>query len=342
MSFSFYAQDNEFAAATGANVGATSTSSRFDYPTDTFTSLAIAENDGDGDPRLFEVGDTYDLTWQDGSGANSIQDAVVLRSDDAPGSGGIIVFEGIDESGGLTQIIWTPGFDLSQWYADNYVPYAPPGFYTVDQNAEYSHKFVCFGSKTGISTPYGYVPAADLTAGDLVDTLDNGSQPLRWVGKTTIGGHGAAAPVRFAAGALGNKTTLFLSQNHRVLLRSEKAELYFETSEVLVPAKVLINGRGIHIAPRGRITYVHFLLENHEIVLADGVWCESLYPGEVARHILSKTAGTDPDDVLQETLTAYAGHPPKPARPLLTAREARALADTGRVRTAPVPVPVAI
>ena len=342
MSFSFYAQDNEFAAATGANVGISPTVSRFDNPTDTFTGLAIADNDGDSDPRLIEVGDTYDLTWQDGSGSNSVQDAVVLRSDDAPGGGGIIVFQGTDESGALTQIIWTPGFDLSQWYADNYTPYAPPGFYTVDQNPKYSHKFVCFGSKTGISTPYGYVPAADLTAGDLVDTLDNGFQSLRWVGKSTIGGHGAAAPVRFAAGAVGNNTTLFLSQNHRVLLRSEKAELYFGSSEVLVPAKVLVNGRGIHIAPQRKITYVHFLLENHEIVLADGMWCESLYPGAVARHILSRTAETDPDGVLQETLAAPAGQAPKPARPLLTTREARALAGTGGVRTAPVPVPVAI
>ena len=61
MSLSFYGVDEEFAASTGDNVRVTPTSSNFDYPPNSFTNLIITANPDDPDPRLFEIGDAYDL-----------------------------------------------------------------------------------------------------------------------------------------------------------------------------------------------------------------------------------------------------------------------------------------
>ncbi|MEZ5714708.1 MAG: hypothetical protein R3D85_05800 [Paracoccaceae bacterium] len=111
MAFSFYALDNEFAVSTGSNVNSSPGHSDFDYPPTSSRDLIITTHDDDDDPRLFEVGDTYDVSYGGPGGAHTLTDAVVIRSDAAPGGGGVIVFEGLDEDGNLTQVVWTPDFD---------------------------------------------------------------------------------------------------------------------------------------------------------------------------------------------------------------------------------------
>ena len=80
-------------------------------------------------------------------------------------------------------------------------------------------------------------------------TLDNGARPIRWIGRRTVCGLGRLAPVRIGAGVLGNRRDLYLSPNHRVLLRSGAAELCFGSHEVLVPAKALVDGGAIRRVP---------------------------------------------------------------------------------------------
>lgn len=284
MPLQFFALDNEFAVATGSNVNSGPGTSTFDYPPNSTMDLIITVNDGDTDPRLFEVGDTYDLSFG-GNGATSLEDAVVIRSDAVPG-GGAIVFEGLDQNGDLTQVVWSPGFDLEQWYFDNYSPPALPGFYTTDQNASYSHSFVCFAADTRLATGLGGIRVADLWEGDRIQTLDSGPAPVRWIGGRRVSGQGGNAPVSIAPGALGNHAPLRLSQQHRVLLRLPQAELLYGSAEVLVPAKALVNGIDIRITPCDQITYVHVLMKQHHILLAEGAPCESLLPGdETFRHL---------------------------------------------------------
>lgn len=328
MSFSIYAEDIEFAAATQGNVNVEPGKSRFDNPPNAFNDLVITTNPGDPEPRLFELGDTYDLAWGGHGGNHTIEDAVVVRSDAAPGGGGIIVFEGLNDVGELTQIIWTPGFNLEQWYWDNDNPSAEPQFYVSDQNASYTHGYICFAADTLIGTPHGPMRAADIAPGDRVDTLDSGMQTVRWTGAMTLPGNGDAAPIRFAPGTIGNDVPLRLSPQHRVLIRSERAELLFDAPEVLVPAKSMINGVGIDVAPTAAITYVHLLLDAHELLWADGALCESLYLGDQTEAILSALPPTDPDRRMIEALRRDPRRHAAPARPLLTAREARLLLNT--------------
>lgn len=137
----------------------------------------------------------------------------------------------------------------------------------------------CFTPGALIDTPDGQRLIETLKAGDMVDTLDHGPQPLLWIGRQKARAVGAFAPVHFAVGAIGNTTPLTVSQQHRMMISGWKAELYYGLPEVFVAAKHLVDGDAIQIRPGGIVEYIHILFEQHEVVLVDGVPSESYYPG---------------------------------------------------------------
>lgn len=325
MPLSFSALDEEFAAATGRNITNYDNTSAFDDPPSSFTNLVVSSNEGDVDPRLFEEGDTYDLTWTGPDGARTMEDAVVVRSDAAPGQGGIIVLEGPDENGDLTQIIWTPDFNLEEWYDDHNSSRSNPQFYTSDRQPDYDHKFVCFAAETAIFGPGGTRPAGQIKPGDLVMTLDSGMQPVLWAGHQTVPGYGAAAPVLFDPGAFGNDAPLRLSQQHRVLYRSALADIHFGSSEVLIPAKALVDECTVHIAPCRSVTYVHLLLDMHSVLFAEGAPCESLLLGTQALQALDGDMQAELTALLPQAMSDNPGRHVRSARPILTVREAQML-----------------
>ena len=144
----------------------------------------------------------------------------------------------------------------------------------------------CFAAGMLIQTPDGLRNIEDICAGDTVTALGHGPKPVRWVGRAIVR-FGAAVhhfkPVLIKAGALAPhvpEADLIVSPQHRILIRDWRAELLFGESEVLVPAKGLINGRDIvrHDDCRA-VEFVHILFDRHEIVTVNGVNAESLYPG---------------------------------------------------------------
>ena len=304
MAFDIYAANNEFAASTGSNVNAGPDKSAFDYPPNSSTDLVITTQTGDADPRLFEVGDTYDLDWN----GNSIANAVVVRSDSAPDGGGIIVFRGIDQFGNDAEIIWTPGFDLENWYWSNFSSGQPPQFYNTDQNASYTHEFVCFDKSTRIHTPRGLVPAGRLKVGETVCTWAGAKQEIRWIGRKTVPAKGAAAPIRFSPGAIGNDAPIKLSPQHRVMIASPWAELHFGSSEVLVPAIALVDGQRVKQVPRNNVDYVHILLDRHDLLIAEGAPCESLLPGWRTQECLT----TEDRDAIRDAIGDASRDPVRP------------------------------
>ena len=149
----------------------------------------------------------------------------------------------------------------------------------------------CFTSGTLIETAVGARPVDTLLPGDLIWTQDAGLLPLRWIGQRKVSIAEQIAdmrlrPVQFALGALGDglpRCQMTLSQQHRVCLEGWRAELYFAQPQVLVPAKALINDKTIRVsASIHPVTYVHFLLDGHQIVRGDGVLSESFYPSAMA------------------------------------------------------------
>lgn len=313
MPFTFNAEDDEFGVATGSNVYTDNDGSRFDQAPENVTGLAITSDAADTDPRLFSLGESYSLSWSGGA----ISDAEVVRSDLGPGNTGTIVFEGLDQNGDLAHVVWAPGSNINQWYLDNNSPNAPPGFYVVDLDARYSHRFVCFEESVRLSTLMGEMHVSELWEGDKLITLEHGAQPIEWIGAKTVRGYGRNAPVLFSPGALGNHAPLRLSQQHRVLVNAPMAELLFGEAEVFVPAKALINGTDVRLAPCHDVRYMHVLMAQHEIVLAEGMCCETLLMGDMADDIIAQPALGRHRDM-------------KAARPVLTYSEALTL--FGKVR----------
>ena len=186
----------------------------------------------------------------------------------------------------------------------------------------------CFTPGTLIATPDGDVAVDALTVGDLVLTLDNGPQPIRWIGRRQVPGSGRMAPVRFSAGALGNHRPLLVSPQHRMLVRGWKAELLFGESEVLVAAQHLVDGDRVARAPCPTVDYIHLAFDRHEILNSDGAWTESFNPG---------ASVLDGDRALRAELTTLFPEAPlraasrfyPPARPGPRGAEARALAGFG-------------
>ena len=139
---------------------------------------------------------------------------------------------------------------------------------------------ICFKAGTRIQTPHGPRAIETLRAGDLVITRDNGVQPVRWAGRRRVPGTGEFAPIRFAPGTVGNDRPLFVSPQHRMLHRSATATLLFDTPEVLVAARHLVNGRSVRQVAKNEIDYVHILFDRHEIIFAEGAPSESFHPGQ--------------------------------------------------------------
>ncbi|MEM1302280.1 MAG: Hint domain-containing protein [Pseudomonadota bacterium] len=180
---------------------------------------------------------------------------------------------------------------------------------------------ICFDRGTMIDTPDGPRPVEALQPGDLILTMDHGPQPVRWIGRRKAWGVGNFAPVEIAPGVMGNDVPLRVSQQHKILMRSPKAALMADSSEVLVPAKSLVGQPGITLDIGRRVEYFHLLLDKHEILCADGIWSESLHPGPAGLATLSEAARAELLALIPDLGTGNR----QTARPVLKGYEVAAL-----------------
>ena len=146
---------------------------------------------------------------------------------------------------------------------------------------------ICFVPNTYIRTPDGTKAVQDLCEGDKVCTKDNGVQEIRWIGHRRISGARLRAmpslrPIRLRSHVLGQGEPdhdLIVSPEHRVLVQGEVAQALFNTSEVLIGARDLVNDKSITVDHSLReVTYVHLMLDQHQVLWANGVQCDSFHP----------------------------------------------------------------
>lgn len=149
--------------------------------------------------------------------------------------------------------------------------------------------FACFAEGTRIRTADGEIKVKDLRVGQLVETMDNGLQPVRWVARRTIAGTGSNAPIVIKKHALNNTRDLYVSPYHRMMLKGWKSELLFAHSEVLVAAKYLVNGKTIYAKEISRpVEYFQILFDKHEIIYANNSLSESFHLGDEALKFFGK------------------------------------------------------
>jgi hypothetical protein len=132
----------------------------------------------------------------------------------------------------------------------------------------------CFAAGTRIETERGWVRVETLKCGDRVIVAHRPAQTSEviWLGHRSVDcrHHPNAEkvwPVRVRAHAVADaqpRRDLFLSPDHAVFI-----------SGVLIPVRYLIDGRMIAQQARDRVEYWHVELARHDVLLADGLPCES-------------------------------------------------------------------
>ncbi|WP_261395171.1 Hint domain-containing protein [Salipiger bermudensis] len=188
----------------------------------------------------------------------------------------------------------------------------------------------CLTTGTPVATLAGDVAVENLRVGHRVLTMDNGYQPIRWVGcrhlaEEDLERNPELRPIRIRANALGKgrpERDIVVSPQHRVLVSNAIAERMFGQKEVLVAAKHLLSLDGINIAEEiTSVTYWHFFFDQHQIVFSNGAATESLYLG-------SESIKALPAEARREILTLFPDiEQYLSARPLVSGRRARKLSE---------------
>ena len=260
------------------------------------------------DGNLFERG--FDVT----DGYRIFTASVV---DLGPGSAPLLMF-----TGGL------PPSDTDLW-----VVRAAMEIAEVNRLVDQPTGVICFTPGTRIRTEYGDIAVEEIVEGDRIQTKDNGLQHVLWTGEKRVSGARLYAmpelrPIRLRAGALGidrPDDDLVVSPAHRMLVTGAKARALFNTDEVLVTARDLVDDRRVvRDHSLTEVTYVHLLLPRHEVVFANGLETESFHPAAEALDSvdeieLKRLAKVLPD-VVDDPVT-YGDH----ARRALTRAEAAIL-----------------
>ncbi len=204
--------------------------------------------------------------------------------------------EGVYPSGAeLTIIDPDPVSDTANWEAfvvDPDYNNGPDNVYSQDVvlTEENGIIVVCFARGAMIRTAAGETPVEKLAAGDLVQTMDHGAKPIRWIGSRRVQGTGRFAPILIKAGALGNSRDLRVSPQHRMLLNGWKAELLFGETQVLAAATHLVNDHSILRDDCDEVEYFHILFDQHEIIFANDAPSESFMPGALGLDSLAAAA----------------------------------------------------
>ncbi|MBP0484314.1 Hint domain-containing protein [Sagittula salina] len=156
---------------------------------------------------------------------------------------------------------------------------------------------ICFSPGTRLLTPDGPVPVEALREGDHVQTKDSGPQEIQWVGSRRMSGARLFAmpklrPIRIHPGAFGigePDEEILVSPEHRMVVKGVVARALFNTPEVLVAARDLVNGATVRLDTSVReVTYIHLLLPRHEVLFANGVETESFHPANTALSTISE------------------------------------------------------
>lgn len=260
---------------------------------------------GPGNDQLF--GDAGDDTIFGGSGDDTIEGGA--GDDEIHGEGGENLLQG--GPGGDTFFVTSPGDTVEGGPGDDTLNLFGLGPFVINRDPDDSTSGTinfldedgtvtgnvtfsniqnivpCFTPGTRIATPRGERAVEELRVGDRVITRDNGLQEIRWIGQRALTEAEVRKaphlrPVMIRAGALGRGLPLhdmLVSPQHRMLLTSERAALYFEDREVLASARHLTGMDGVDLAAAQHTTYVHFMFDQHEVVLSNGAWSESFQPG---------------------------------------------------------------
>ncbi|TLP67788.1 type I secretion protein [Parasedimentitalea maritima] len=274
--------------------------------------------------------DTLNVAEGDSALGGDGDDLFILTDHGEAGSGDITIIGGEgDETSGDTLNL-NGQADLSTLNLTTNIPGELAGTVELFDGSVVTfsniENIICFTPGTLIDTAQGPRAIEALTVGDLIVTRDHGLQPLRWLGSRTVAATGDFAPIEVSPLLLPDATApLLVSPQHRLLWSGPRAQMLFGTDEVLVAARHLLTNPAVTRRIGGTVTYMHLMLDQHQVIYANGAATESFYPGDQAIGALSET-GRDEMLTLFPELRSHAGALGDTARLCLKAHEGILLA----------------
>ena len=240
---------------------------------DTATSDTFVIRDGDGSDTIldFDPADP-DILAFDMAEIQTYQDFQDRLSQD--NSDTIITYD----NGDTTRLV---GVDVIDIGTQNFSNAAGP---------------ICLHRDTRISTPNGYTPVQDLRPGDLVNTEDNGADPI-----VAICAHRMHFTNRFDRGkpilikkhSFGRDRPFrdcIVSPQHRIALRTLSGKT------VLIAAVKLCGRQGVRrMHERKTVDYHNILLERHSIILIEGLQVETALLTKVTQRAFGRQADHLPE-----------------------------------------------
>lgn len=305
----------------------------YDWRDDRFR-MELSDDDAyfDGDVSNNEIGEDSNQTATIYDGAGNIVASgkvyVEQYAEIQNASGDWLYLDRIEINGQhigyMSSTPMTPGVAYSYSYGeevdDNYFT----GSSTVDNRETYNNYFnvPCFGAGTLIQTPHGDIPIEWLEVGEEVVTRDHGPREIAWKGWSRVSAQQMTAtpalrPFQLRQDPLTGarvRPALILSAQHRVLICDNRARTGF------IAVKHLQSWHGVARLRPVTTFYHHICLHDHQVIKANGVWCESL----LARGTQAPE-WVQPPDYARPTAWPQQAHI-RPARPLLRRK------DVGRVR----------
>ncbi len=162
---------------------------------------------------------------------------------------------------------------------------------------------ICYAEGTLISCADGLRRVEDLKEGDLVQTMDNGLQPVLWNGRTVYSALDLLAnqkrlPVSISAKRTQTGHDLRVTRQHRML---DTRGFFVKATDIeKLPRSATRIARGVK-----SVAYRHVLLPRHEVIFANGLASESFYPGPEAVKALGGVARK----MIEQRLPALASNP---------------------------------
>ncbi|HCP81919.1 MAG TPA: hypothetical protein DIT67_10125 [Octadecabacter sp.] len=144
--------------------------------------------------------------------------------------------------------------------------------------------FICFCDGTDIMTPSGPRKVETLRVGEYVLNESGKRKKIQWIGCTDVSSatfkrFPDQRPIRIFAGSIAPKipaNDLFVSPQHRVALEGYEVELLCGTDRVFVAAKHLTSSIAERVETCEATSYYHILLNEHDVIVSNGLATESL------------------------------------------------------------------
>ncbi|MGR3712670.1 MAG: Hint domain-containing protein [Shimia sp.] len=232
------------------------------------------------------------------------------------------------ETGDETRFMFLPFADASE---EDMNSFGDKKFELEDPDRRPDDIPVCFVKGTLITTPEGPKPVEALQAGGRVSLAGGGSAVLRWVSRShfdfsALSKHAGLRPVCIAADSLAPNVPaadLWVSQHHRIALKGWQVEMISGFSKVFASARHLVPAPETPGAEWAQgVEYVHLLMDQHQVLLANGAEAESLFLGPKALHSLGKDARSSLWVLLEREPASLVNYQ-RTALPELKAHEAR-------------------